>query len=173
MIQSDLIMGFDPGVTQHGWAVLRDTPSGPVYVDSGHEQGEADAVMKRLLAGYRLRCVAIETPTMAFLPQAIKPVMAMCRQAGLALAMVRHHRPLPHIHEASANVWRRNQLGNGSAKNAAIKTLVTSTVQGWPTRSNDHERDAAGVALDALAKLHTQTEPTPIATRRAPLRAAA
>lgn len=153
LTRPDRILGFDPGVTHHGWAVLQPTPEGVIYIAGGDEVGEADSVMLRLLDGYRPRWVAIETPTVAYLRQAVKPVMAMCRQAGLALGMARHHRPLPTCHEASANVWRRNLLGNGSAKDAAIKTHIQTHIIGWPRRSNNHQRDAAGVALDALATL--------------------
>lgn len=48
-----------------------------------------------------------------------------------------------------AGTWRAALAGARSATDAEVKRMVMARVPGWPTTSNAHERDAAGVALYA------------------------
>jgi len=53
------------------------------------------------------------------------------------------------IVEATANEWRKAVVGRANAKNALIAKKVVPLISGWPTRSNNHQRDAAGMAVYA------------------------
>jgi Holliday junction resolvasome RuvABC endonuclease subunit len=46
----------------------------------------------------------------------------------------------------TAREWRKALVGKANPENNEITPVVLRLVNGWPKRSNNHERDAAGVA---------------------------
>jgi Holliday junction resolvasome RuvABC endonuclease subunit len=51
-----------------------------------------------------------------------------------------------------APTWRSALVGSRRASDAEVKRMVLTRIPGWPSSSNAHERDAAGVALWAGLK---------------------
>lgn len=46
-----------------------------------------------------------------------------------------------------AREWRQALVGSRTASDAQVASMVRLRVANWPRRSNEHERDAAGVAI--------------------------
>lgn len=53
------------------------------------------------------------------------------------------------VERCTAGRWRAALCGSKCASDAAIAQMVKVRVVGWPKVSNEHQRDAAGVALFA------------------------
>lgn len=83
----------------------------------------------------------------------------LCREAELRLAD-----PSCSLKQVALITWpewkkrlgikvpRRSKIPGAKrvTKNAVVARVIRMRVAGWPARSNDHERDAAGVALGAF-----------------------
>ena len=51
------------------------------------------------------------------------------------------------VTEVKPEVWRRAIVNKAQASDAQVKLAIQTFVRRWPARSNNHVRDAAGVAL--------------------------
>lgn len=57
----------------------------------------------------------------------------------------------------SENEWRRtvigaHDVGRGLTEDQQLGILIPRLIDGWPAKSNPHERDAAGLALDGAER---------------------
>lgn len=167
-------IGFDTGSAHCGWAVL-DIESGRTsHVDSGVIEvgylGAGRGAKKqerlisaetldqftehaqRLLRGPLVEAVAIEWhPRIANIPRFSADLGQQLKTAellagviyGLCAASGRH------VHLVTPEEWRLALCGGRQATDAQVKAVVSAVVAGWPKQSNNHERDAAGVAVFA------------------------
>lgn len=158
--QADLVLGFDPGAVRLGWAALdlggetpRHVESGTIAVDLAAGDAGLDALrcaVGALLARLGPGLVAVERiaavhghPRMgaAYASGLVLGAEVGGEVAGLAAAQGFAVRTVTR--EAA-----RAFLGLPSgATDAAVAVEVRARVGGWPARSNEHERDAAAVAL--------------------------
>jgi crossover junction endodeoxyribonuclease RuvC len=157
--QADLVLGFDPGV-HLGWCALRMGGGAPVHVASGvvavdlaaGDPGLATlrAELGALLSRFAPVLVAVERiqrvhPCPRLGPSYASGLVLAAHVAGevAGFAAARDVEVRTGTREAA-----RAALGLApAAKDAAVAVEVRARVAGWPPRSNEHERDAAAVAL--------------------------
>jgi Holliday junction resolvasome RuvABC endonuclease subunit len=159
-----LILGIDPGPTEIGYAVLRrDTATRRgSYVDAG--KFAVDARMCDELFGlvkvHGIGAVGVELPGRLHPDRNISRAALVSRSNQLLATVKIQERIVGwlngfgfyDVHEVTASDWRRGIVGRSSPSDAAIKVAIMRQVAGWPKRSNEHERDAAGVALATFNK---------------------
>ena len=131
-------MGIDP------------SPSGPrgvacCQVGSGGQRGPTARIhvprnLERRLDGCLL---CVETPSAVFRKAAGKLLLGTAFQAGLSLAQARYGIA---IH---AEDWRQWLTGKRTASNREIHDALLRHVA-LPKRTNNHQRDAVGIALYGL-----------------------
>jgi Holliday junction resolvasome RuvABC endonuclease subunit len=155
-----VILAFDPGSNESGWCLV-DTRGGagsPItatYLDSGNLPSKP-ADVAHLLRVEKPDLVAVED-LRGFAygskgPGVVAALISSANRAGgiewlswaLGIAIV----------EMTASHWRQIVLGNGSATDERIKTVIPRLIHGWPARSNVHTRDAGGLALGVAWKLN-------------------
>jgi len=151
-----IVLGVDPGKTT-GLAVLEFKGTRVSYVEHATATDPIAVVLCDMfdrgdLADGKLDLVAVEIAERANNRARFGPSMAtgllQANEAGneLLLALVRAGYTGATAKVTAAN-WRRFLCRRGSASDARIAAAVTRTVRGWPARSNEHARDAAGVAM--------------------------
>lgn len=151
-------LAFDPG-KHAGWAVADLAAAGArgVAVACGIlDRGIADGRDERVAEGIDL--IARHCPDLV-LVETVDFVVARERfGADMAGHLVRAARlggrlfqaAIDHGFEAqevSAEEWRRALTGTGQPENKAIAEVIRLRYANWPAKSNNHERDAAGLAL--------------------------
>ena len=165
-----IVMGIDPGSEKHAWSVLDVRREEGIwrqrYVDHGLCDSVRDAVtLVRRWAdpeiipasvgpGFDIDALFVESPV-HFIPsgegkggaafaQASK-LLEMCKAIGRLLQAADDAGVM--VCQVPAQRWRSNLIERGNAKDAEIAAVVTAEIAGWPKRSSNHARDAAGVAL--------------------------
>lgn len=159
-------LGCDVGKTS-GVVLLNFAFPKPVYIDSCAVTDDLAGVLDVRFFRHEIAVVGIETPTEVFTHGRAKGDMGarigiernllVARdRAGEVRAVTRLRAPTAALHEGQAHVVRKAVLGKLPRGRTAIDRLVARMVpvliDGWPARSNDHERDAAVVALYAGRK---------------------
>jgi Holliday junction resolvasome RuvABC endonuclease subunit len=142
-----IVLGVDPGGTGvHGWALLRHRPGKrALYLSAGHTD---DAPLDLFARVGHVDVLAVEMPLVVHNPKAIRQVLATRGAAGIFTGIGQAYRiPVVELHPGK---WRGTLCHNSSPTDAMVKKAVTLHVEWWPTRSNSHMRDAAGVALVAM-----------------------
>ena len=147
------ILGIDPGPKQCGFASL--------YLDDGNVRfGSVDIVQSNHLDVARWMgslfswdIVAIERPRgIAFNAKGggvVPALMDTAFVAGLCAGIAGNRT----VVTATANEWRKAIVGKAAATDAQVKVAISRLVKGWPTRSNSHHRDAAGIACFAARQV--------------------
>lgn len=149
-----IILAFDPGSTSTGWCAI-DTRGGeglPItstFLDKGEipsTEGEISLLIRAQLPDV----VAIEKlEGFAFGagkgPGVVAALVASSRIAGLIRGVAWAEGPATV--EMTAREWRKLVLGQPSATDERIAKVIPTLVHGWPSRSNQHTRDAGGLAL--------------------------
>lgn len=157
-----LILGIDPGPTEIGYAVIRfDTATRRgSYVDAGKLAVDARTCdeLFGIVKVHVIDAVGVELPSQLHANEKIHRSALVSRANQLLATMKVQQRIVGWLNsfgfddvcEVAASDWRRGIVGRSSASDAAIKAAIVRQVAGWPKRSNEHERDAAGVALAAF-----------------------
>lgn len=155
------ILGFDPGPTWVGWALIDcSNPSAPKWVRAGKVPALECARLLAEMAPGELDLVGVEVPSHASFPSGhgdpggvVKRLRSLSSEliataliAGRIIGMAEGQYSTSAI---TAQVWRQRLTSKVNASDATIKTTLAYVLRGMPTRSNAHERDAAGVALAA------------------------
>jgi Holliday junction resolvasome RuvABC endonuclease subunit len=146
------VLGFDPGPTTHGYALLRVDSGRPVYLACGEVAAKDHAAILALIEQADL--VAVETPRgipygkdMGKVRGRSRDLLATGIEAGRLLGMSSCYEV--EMEQASAEDWRKAIVGKGGAADWQVKIQTRSRILGWPLRSSVHARDAAGMALYA------------------------
>lgn len=150
-----LVVGIDPGASLHGVALLRVSGLRASFVEAHHLDTDALVSWLRDLAAQAPH-VAIETA------HGVHAGIVRARGAQAALSIARASVAttradgviegvsvglgIPTM-RATALEWRAALAGGRQASDAMVAAMVPRLVSGWPTRSNAHTRDAAGVAV--------------------------
>jgi Holliday junction resolvasome RuvABC endonuclease subunit len=146
-----LILGADVGA-RTGWALLAcDRAASFVACGELPRVGRADA-LEALIRSTRPDLVAFERPAgYAYDAARVKHLLAAAEIAGALADRARRH---VEVVEYTATEWRGALCSRASATNPQVETMVRLRVTGWPAprKSNEHERDAAGVALYAYER---------------------
>jgi Holliday junction resolvasome RuvABC endonuclease subunit len=145
-----LVLGIDPGPTNNGYAVLDFTiPSAPVW-HAGGVTGDIDSILVWLSKDgevLRPRLVIVEQARALHNPMANIQAMGTAWAGGCAygLAKARGY----DVRALGVNEWRQALVGHsrkGDDVDAKVKNFLITFVRQFPIRSNNHARDAAGVA---------------------------
>lgn len=163
-----LWLGVDPGAPSatspgtHGWCLLVHRPGKrALFHAAGHVEATPLDLLRQIGA---FEAMAVEMPLVIHNPKAIRQVLATRGAAG-TFAGIGQERGLPVV-EIHPGKWRGTLCHNSSPTDAMVKKAIGLHVEGWPTRSNSHMRDAAGVALVAMLRWRpTVPTPSPEASR--------
>lgn len=154
------VLGLDPGPSHSGWALLESgaAPSArPRWLACG-EIASTSTEIAALIGGQATAAgatpfvVAVEIIsgyTYGFVRTSA--INATSNFAGIieGLAVGLSVR----VERMPASTWRLQMTGKGNAKDSLIKRALLVLVEGVPSRTNVHERDAAGAAFAVLQRL--------------------
>lgn len=160
------VLAFDPGPRECWYARAALGDRGMViFVDAGMVHSSDDAGIASLMTSATEEpraLVAVEVPS-ALHPRAgatpanlfarSKQLMATAR-AAQRIEDAAHARALDVL-ELSAGQWRHALVRKNNASNALIKRAVTLFSIGLSKRTNEHQRDALGLAIVALRSAPT------------------
>lgn len=139
------IIGFDPGPTETGVAVIRSVRGRAQFLAAMNVQSTAREFID-LEKQYCPDVVAIESVVgYAYEQQRSAGLIATSRIAGLLNGLFGHL----HITEMPAKSWRKVICGRGNADDDDVKNCLPIWVSDMPVRTNVHMRDALGVAAVA------------------------
>lgn len=160
-------IGADVG-KRTGLTVLDFSGARPRYLNSTAIQLDSEDALTTLehgfFAAHQPSIVGIETPTQVFAHGRAKADMAArvgiernllvaTRATGIVwtIAMQRHL----SVFEEQAHAVRKAVFGHvpRTGIDAFISKMIPRFIDGWPKRSNDHERDAAVAAMFAANKM--------------------
>ena len=150
-------LGIDPGQKKHGFAIIEVDRRGlAVFVHCGHESGSPVSLIRD--AG-RLDLVAVEEPATVHAAGATPTIVDVARAAGefLGAAEAMGLRTATMMPAR----WRNLVTGSPRAGDADVKRMILARIPTWPKISNDHGRDAAGVALACALTWPTSLRVTP------------
>jgi len=145
-----LVLGIDPGPANNGYAVLDFTiPGAPVWHHGG-VTGDVERVLDWLSREgepLRPRLVVVEQARALHNPMANIQAMGTAWAGGCAFGMARARGY--DVRAVGVNEWRIALVGRskkGDNVDEKVKTFLATFVRQFPTRTNNHARDAAGVA---------------------------
>lgn len=144
------VLGIDPGTLISGVCELAFEEAGFRLLWLGHIPNEQ--VYHRISSTH---LVAVETPGGGVFGAARgKNIVRVANVAGhfSRCAIERGCR----VEEPSPEDWRKAVVGKRTPSDKAIKEAVVPLIAGWPKRSRDHHRDAAGVAIYAARLMVAQ-----------------
>lgn len=155
------VTGLDPGSTATAFArlsvVLVEGALGIAFGECGDIPNEE---LARWVARDTSDILGIERPEGRVYSSKGAGIVPHLLQAANAAGIARgaaevanETRVAVSVLECPAVRWRKDVVGKGSATNAEVKAAVLRLVGGWPKRSDNHERDAAGVAIHAARVL--------------------
>lgn len=155
-----IVLGVDPGSREFGWALLdvrggAGLPLRATFLATGNAASDYLTALQLLAGGAlpaRPEVVAIEKISgWAFAPKGAGVVAALIASSSVAggIAWVARSRGL-RVEERTANEVRRLLLGKAGSGDAQVKEAIPGLIYGWPKRSNNHQRDAAMVALASV-----------------------
>lgn len=158
-----IVLGCDVGA-KTGLAILDCSGPRPRHVASCSVAADLVGVLDALLDGLNVTVVGIETPTQVFehgrarLSKGARigierALLAATPMVGVVRAVVQL-KSAAAVYEGQAHECRKAVIGRlpKAGVDAAVKAFVLRVVEGWPARSNDHERDAAVAALFAARR---------------------
>lgn len=147
------VLGIDPGATI-GVAML-DVGSARASLvacakwDDGNDESLVETALRAIVHGGP-EIVAIERVSAvhgaARMGSSYAEGLARCNWIGGLLAGLAHARG-KRVVTCSAAEWRSALCTSRVASDGEVKQMVRIRVPNWPAKSNEHERDAAGVAL--------------------------
>lgn len=156
-----IVLGGDVGKAT-GLCLLNCGASRPRYMASLAVEHDLPRVLAARFAEHEVEVIGIETPTQVFAHGRAKDdmgarigiernLLVSTRATGMIVCAASLLAPDMPIYEGEAHVVRRAVMGPLPRKREDIDRLVSAMVprliDGWPTRSNSHERDAAVAAL--------------------------
>lgn len=160
------VVAFDPGPTECGWAIVQAGAAAMRGMVAFVEGGKVDSKMAELLAVVRRAVrgevqplVALEAPSGFIFESGSKrgeghgaigkQLLATAMVAGEIKGLVRTPgRDLPLV-AVNAATWRRAVCGRNNADNHLVEAAVSRLTIGLPKRTNNHLRDAVGLAIFA------------------------
>lgn len=143
-------IGIDPGA-ETGIAVMELRPGARFrWLDHVRLNPKAPALHLALLINiWTPDVVAVEVPSgYVFEHQRGKDLLATGVLAGELIDRARTSGV--EVVRASASTWRKALTGKGNAGDDLVRTALERRTDNMPKRSNEHARDAAGVAAYAL-----------------------
>jgi Holliday junction resolvasome RuvABC endonuclease subunit len=149
------ILGIDPGSKQSGFAYLKAEEERGVWRFTFLRTGrlENDKI-RDLVNGTHWDVLAIErVQGLVYSSKgngASGHLIATADFAGelrgMGQTLARFAGGGKRVTDFTAREWRKALVGKPNPENNEITPVVLRLVNGWPKRSNNHERDAAGVA---------------------------
>lgn len=141
-----IILGIDPGPTTCGVAWIDLDRYDARLIDKGKIDSTPDAIVGAIGKHGPLLVLALEQPAgYAYSLERSRDLIETARVGGVIAGIAGSLRI--EIDTATASEWRRAIVGKGNASDKLIGQVIPRQIKGWPSRSNNHERDAAGVAL--------------------------
>ena len=154
-----MIVGLDPGGATSGYGVLHvgGTPAQPVFrcLSTGEIESSGEALDRFLnrcdpFNAATARIIAVERAGgHAFAPgrggARVAALLAASEIAGLFIENARARGC--DVVPLTARQWRHVVIGDPSPEDSSIKIVIHRLVRGLPTLTNNHNRDALGVAV--------------------------
>ena len=148
------VVGWDPSTAGAAWAELRVSSSQRRYIASGVCESEAaiHGVLRGLMPG---TLIGIEMPQGIHTPKndaktARGRGVQLMKTRGSAAAIGSAARLLGfEVVEVTPAQCRRAIGARGSSSDAVVANAIRILVPNWPSKSNDHVRDAAACAIAA------------------------
>lgn len=142
-----LIVSFDPGPSECGYAIVAPVGRRARYVIAGMVTSSVDGIMNVLRFG-NVERVVIERPRGYIHATYRGPTLLdTAFVAGLIEGIARSIGL--EVRSMSAEQWRRALTGSATATDAVIEGVVRPNVIGMPRVSNPHSRDSLGLAVFA------------------------
>lgn len=146
-----IALGIDPGPKNNGYALLDFTiPSAPVWHHGGVAQ-DIEAVLDALTQSHndaiRPRLVFVEQARALHNDMANVQAMATAWAGGVAFGLAKSRGF--DVRALGVNEWRVALVGHskkGDNVDAKVKAFLSTFVRQFPERTNNHARDAAGIA---------------------------
>jgi len=163
-----LALGIDPGATT-AWALLEVGAARASFVSKGSTTaGVAICALEQIMRDHR-PLVAIERVVnvhgSARMGSSYAEGLVHAAWIGGELAGIAHVIGC-RVETVQAGVWRQALCTSRVASDGEVKQMVRLRVPDWPPKSNEHERDAAGVALWAgLETWRSMMDAAPAARR--------
>lgn len=154
-----IVLGCDAGKVT-GLCLLDCSGRRPRYLWSHSAEQALACALDAQFSNHDIAIVGIENPTQVFAHGRAKDGMGarigierallVAREASGIVKAVAALRSV-RVVEGQAHEIRKAVIGRlpRTGKDAAVKAFVLRVVEGWPERSNDHERDAAVAAIFA------------------------
>lgn len=150
-----IVLGIDTGSSETAYARIRLGERGAEFEGCGIVESTR-AVLRGVLEMTHDR-LAIEKHGLVFRVGGASHMVQSSDVAGMVYGLSTLDED--YIQRITAVDWR-TEIGLGrNPSNAQVKEVVTGNVRDWPKRSNEHERDACGVALAALWRIRTRRSP--------------
>lgn len=158
-----IVLGCDVGKAT-GICLLDMSAARPRYIVSLAVEHDLARVLDARFAEHTIAAVGIETPTQVFehgrarkskgARIGIERALLVATPMVGVVRAVAQLKSTATVYEGQAHECRKAVIGRLPKKSvdAAVKAFVLRTIVGWPARSNDHERDAAVVALFAALR---------------------
>jgi hypothetical protein len=157
-----IVLGSDVGKTT-GLVLLDCWAPKPRLIEKCAVDDDLTGVLDaRFFGKWTIDTIGVETPSQVFAHGRAKgdmgarigierALLVAREQAGVVKAVAALRAPAAIIHEAQAHEIRRAVLGKvpKTGIDRFIAEMIPHLIDGWPVRSNDHERDAAVAALYA------------------------
>jgi Holliday junction resolvasome RuvABC endonuclease subunit len=149
------LLAIDPGPSRSYWALV-EVGARPRYVDSGWCESTLEDV-DRLFRSREVDHIALEQVAgYAYEAKRTAQLIATSRVEGMIGAGAYSFR-VPLV-EVAASTWRKALCGKGNADGHAIARALATWVVGMPTRTNEHVRDALGLAVVACRPLVAEAQ---------------
>lgn len=151
-----IILGIDPGSKQSGFAYLNGTEEGGTwrydFVRTGRLENDK---VRDLVTGTHWDVLAIErVQGLVYSSKGNGASGHLIETADFAGELRGTGRTIARFGDGSKRVtsftareWRKAIVGKPNPENREVTPVVLRMVNGWPKRSNNHERDAGGVAI--------------------------
>lgn len=161
-----IVLGIDVG-KKSGVCVLDMSGARARYISADAIQDDLSRVLQGIFHEHAVSVIGIESPTEVFehgrarLDKGVRigierALLIATRATGVVQAVAELFAAEVPIHEGEAHEVRRAILGNLPSQREDIDryvgVMVPRIIDGWPDRSNDHERDAAVAALWAARR---------------------
>lgn len=147
-----IIMGIDPGASVSAVTTLRAYFNGAFGLNFLACEEVENELLPRYVQIAQFDVLGIERPSgYAYSgPAVVAALLDTAHAAGMARAAYEITRDVRQgLSEVPAPEWRRWIVGKPNASNAEVAVAVKARIPSWPKQSNNHERDAGGMAIYA------------------------
>lgn len=146
------VIAFDPGPTTCGYAIAehgRDAGNRVRFLAGGEVSSDAAMLGQTLGCGAGVDAVCVETPAGYVYEKFRGPTLIETARVAERIAILAGVRGT-RVVQMSAAQWRKALCSKANADDKRIKRAVQMVTTDLPSRTNEHLRDALGLAIVVL-----------------------